>query len=58
MRRLLSFDETRSYCSGKSRGFRTVRMFSWKPAEWQTVRIRVTVSEEEKGEGKDTGNHR
>lgn len=38
------------YCSGKSRGFRTVRMFSWKPAEWQTVRIRVTVSEEEKGE--------
>ncbi len=29
------------FCSGRSRGFRVAREFAWKPAAWQTVRIRV-----------------
>lgn len=38
------------YCSGKNQGFQIVRKFPWKPATWQTVKIRVKPSEEGAGE--------
>jgi hypothetical protein len=38
------------YCSGRRRGFEVARRFQWKPATWQTVRIRVRTSSREEGE--------
>jgi hypothetical protein len=38
------------YCSGKQSGFKVVREFPWQPATWQTVKIRVKVSESGEGE--------
>jgi hypothetical protein len=38
------------FCSGRSRGFRVAREFAWKPAAWQTVRIRVRTSAGDDGQ--------
>jgi hypothetical protein len=39
-----------NFCSGKTGGFAVARKFTWKPAEWQTVKIRIKVSAENTGE--------
>ena len=38
------------YSSGKTGGFGIARKFTWKPSEWQTVKIRIKVSTEKEGE--------
>lgn len=38
------------YWPGNSRNFIVARKFAWKPGEWQTVKIRIKVSKEGKGE--------
>jgi hypothetical protein len=38
------------YCSGGAKGFTTVRKLQWKPATWQTVRLRIRTSSQEDGE--------
>lgn len=38
------------YWPGKSRGFKMVRAFHWKPGEWMTVAIRIKTSTKEDGE--------
>src|SRR5687767_6863135 len=35
--------------SGRSRGARVAREFSWKPGEWQQAQIVITISTEERG---------
>lgn len=32
------------YCSGDAKGFTKARAFTWKPGEWQRVRVRIKTS--------------
>lgn len=38
------------YCSGTAKGFTKVRALTWKPGEWQTIRVRIKTSPQAEGE--------
>lgn len=38
------------YCSGNAKGFTKVRALTWKPGEWQTIRIRIKTTPQAEGE--------
>lgn len=39
------------YCSGAAKGFTKVRALTWKPGEWQTMRVRIKTSKAGQADG-------